>query len=214
MPNLNFLKNKILNINKENYGFILMIFSILLLFLFLYFNPHLLNFNSDTLIPINESIILNTSIELYLNYYNQSLDSIDNIFIEIKDNIYNVHFDISDSEPVLFYFTLDGEFLLDVYDLDELIYLLKPLEEDKINKSDKPIVDFYIMSICPYSNRAEGTLFPVYHLLGDKVAWNFHYIIKKENESFNTFYGFYDTSQTIREICVLKNMVLIIMFLL
>lgn len=205
MFNFNEIRNKTLYNHKRDYGFFLMIFSILFLFLFLYIKPDLLSFNSNIYTIVNESVILNTSLELYSRYFNQNLDSINNISVKLEDNLYNVNLNITDSNPINFYFTLDGKYFLDVYDINELILLLNPIDKININQSDKPVVDLYVMSLCPYSNRAEETIFPVYYLLKDKVTWNFNYIIKEENNSFNSLYGPNDISQTIREICVLKK---------
>jgi len=45
--------------------------------------------------------------------------------------------------------------------------------------ADKPELDFYVMSFCPYGNQIETTLRPVFDLLGDKVTLKPRYIFEK-----------------------------------
>jgi glutaredoxin len=72
-------------------------------------------------------------------------------------------------------------------------------------KSDKPKVELYVMSFCPYGNKAEETMYPVYKLLKDKVEWNVHYIVSVSGTSVNSLHGQPETDQNIREVCVKEN---------
>ena len=46
-------------------------------------------------------------------------------------------------------------------------------------KANKPQLDFYVMSFCPYGNQMETTLRPIFDLLGDKVEIKPRYIFEK-----------------------------------
>lgn len=46
-------------------------------------------------------------------------------------------------------------------------------------KTDKPQLDFYVMSFCPYGNQMETTLRPIFDLLGNKVDLRPRYIFEK-----------------------------------
>lgn len=46
-------------------------------------------------------------------------------------------------------------------------------------KTDKPQLDFYVMSFCPYGNQMETTLQPVFDLLGNKAELRPRYIFDK-----------------------------------
>jgi len=46
-------------------------------------------------------------------------------------------------------------------------------------KTDKPQLDFYVMSFCPYGNQIETTIRPIFDLLGDKVELRPRYIFDK-----------------------------------
>lgn len=78
--------------------------------------------------------------------------------------------------------------------------------EKNIPKADKPTVDLYVMSFCPYGNKAEDTIKPVYELLKNKVDFNFHYIVSLDDKGkVNSLHGQPEVDQNEREICVLKN---------
>ncbi|MDD2483164.1 MAG: hypothetical protein PHE32_01480 [Candidatus Shapirobacteria bacterium] len=46
-------------------------------------------------------------------------------------------------------------------------------------KANKPQLDFYVMSFCPYGNQMETTLRPIFDLLGNKVEIKPRYIFEK-----------------------------------
>lgn len=74
-----------------------------------------------------------------------------------------------------------------------------------IEKSDKPAVDLYVMSFCPYGNKAEDTMKSVYDLLKNKVDFNFHYIVDVNGNDIQSLHGAKEVAQNEREACVLKN---------
>lgn len=76
---------------------------------------------------------------------------------------------------------------------------------EEITKSDKPTVDLYVMSFCPFGNKAEDTLKPVYNLLKNKVSFNFHYIVSTSGAEIQSLHGPKEVAQDEREMCVLKN---------
>jgi hypothetical protein len=72
-------------------------------------------------------------------------------------------------------------------------------------KSDKPAVDLYVMSFCPYGNKAEDTMKSVYVLLKNKVDFNFHYIVSVEGDKITSLHGQPEVDQDEREACVLRD---------
>lgn len=54
-------------------------------------------------------------------------------------------------------------------------------------KTNKPELDFYVMSFCPYGNMIEDTLRPVFDLLGDKVTLRPRYIFEKVEGSLSSY---------------------------
>jgi len=74
-----------------------------------------------------------------------------------------------------------------------------------ITKSDKPTVDLYVMSFCPYGNKAEDTLYPVYSLLKDKVDWSIHYIVSANGDAISSLHGQPEVDEDKREVCVKRD---------
>ncbi|HPT66291.1 MAG TPA: hypothetical protein PK257_03220 [Candidatus Woesebacteria bacterium] len=54
-------------------------------------------------------------------------------------------------------------------------------------KSNKPVLDFYVMSFCPYGNQMETILRPVFDLLGNKVELRPRYIFDKIEGNLATY---------------------------
>lgn len=113
------------------------------------------------------------------------------------------------------YLTLDGKkfipdgtnAMMDIEETKKQIEESKKKEaeaEKEIPKSDKPKVDLFVMSFCPYGNKAEDTMQPVYELLKNKVDFNFHYIVSSEGDKINSLHGEPEVAQNEREACVLK----------
>ncbi len=78
-------------------------------------------------------------------------------------------------------------------------------EQKEIPKTDKPTVDLYIMSFCPFGNKAEDTLKPAYDLLKNKVNFNFKYIVTANGNDIQSLHGVKEVMQNEREACVMKN---------
>jgi hypothetical protein len=53
------------------------------------------------------------------------------------------------------------------------------IKEFKPEKTEKPVLDFYVMSFCPFGNQIEDLLRPVFDLMGDKVELQPRYIFDK-----------------------------------
>ncbi|MBN2458349.1 hypothetical protein JXB31_04430 [Candidatus Woesearchaeota archaeon] len=78
-------------------------------------------------------------------------------------------------------------------------------ELESIPKSEKPKVELYVMSFCPYGNMAENTMLPVYELLKDKVEWDIHYIVAVQDDTVRSLHGQPEVDQNIREVCVKRD---------
>ncbi|MBD3163907.1 hypothetical protein GF323_01795 [Candidatus Woesearchaeota archaeon] len=128
--------------------------------------------------------------------------------VEEEADLYKIKLDVAGREFDS-YVTKDGSLLFpSVVDLNEEI---QPPEDaaqaqpTEVMKSEKPEADLYVMSFCPFGNKAEDTMYPVYELLKDKVDWNIHYIVSANGDNIKSLHGQPETDQNIREVCVLKN---------
>lgn len=72
-----------------------------------------------------------------------------------------------------------------------------------IPKSDKPAIDLFVMSQCPYGTIAEKAIDPVLDLLGDKVEFNLYFIADQMGEDgFRSLHGQPEVDENIRQLCV------------
>lgn len=121
-------------------------------------------------------------------------------------NIYGVSVKYQGQEiPV--YVTKDGKYFIQGISpmTGQAVQQEQQTQTAKIPKSDKPLVDLYVMSFCPYGNRAENTMLPVYNLLKDKVDWNIHFIVSISGSTVSSLHGQAEVTEDEREACVLAN---------
>ncbi len=78
-------------------------------------------------------------------------------------------------------------------------------ETVEVPKSDKPEVDLYVMSYCPYGNIAEEAMKPVVDLLGDKFDINIHYIVSISGDTISSLHGTEEANQDMREACIQRD---------
>lgn len=77
---------------------------------------------------------------------------------------------------------------------------------------NKPQIDFFVMSFCPYGNQAEELIEPVYQILEGKADFNPHYVIYSnygdgsgcidEEMKYCSMHGLQELNQGVRELCV------------
>lgn len=147
-----------------------------------------------------------------------------------ENGFYTVALDISQDEKavdkVKVYVTKDGRTLSlgPVFDLNK-----SPDESKKdkpeagssqaqnIPKKDKPVVELFVMSGCPFGVQAEQAFSPVMKLLGDKVDFQPRYIIyagyggggpnyciDKQNK-YCSMHGAEEARENVRQICIWKE---------
>jgi protein-disulfide isomerase len=74
-------------------------------------------------------------------------------------------------------------------------------------KTDKPSVELYVMSFCPYGVQAETAMAPVVDLLKDKADIRIRFIasIGSTIDSVQSLHGAVEGKEDIRQLCVMKN---------
>lgn len=93
--------------------------------------------------------------------------------IEDEGSLYKVTLSI-DGQPVPVYITKDGKYLVSSpIPLGSQVAGPTQQQPDQppadVPKSDKPKVELFIMTHCPYGTQAEKGMLPVFELLGDKI---------------------------------------------
>jgi protein-disulfide isomerase len=83
---------------------------------------------------------------------------------------------------------------------------------------NKPQIDFFVMSYCPYGNQAEEAIKPLFQLLEVKADFNPHYVIYSnyrgggpnycldDENKYCSMHGVQEMNQGIRELCVDKHL--------
>lgn len=88
-------------------------------------------------------------------------------------------------------------------------------------KSDKPTVQLYTMSFCPYGNQAEDVVKPVYDLLSSKINFEPHFVIysnyakqsgadwsaycSDSSQKYCSMHGAGEVHEDVRELCVFNE---------
>lgn len=123
--------------------------------------------------------------------------------------VYKVQLKIEDQEYSS-YITKDGKILF------AQGYELATEDTSEITKTDKPVVQLFVMSFCPYGNQAEEAMKPVVELLKDKADIQLHYVIYEnyqgggskycldKDNKYCSMHGIQELNQDVRELCVQK----------
>jgi len=129
--------------------------------------------------------------------------------VVLEGDLYKISVEAGGQEQPV-YVTRDGKnFIQSMISFEDIENQKKAEEEankqQEITKSDKPIVDLYVMSFCPFGNKAEDTIKPVYELLKNKATFNFRYIVSSSGDTIQSLHGQPEVVQNEREACVMKN---------
>jgi protein-disulfide isomerase len=89
----------------------------------------------------------------------------------------------SNGQEVPVYITKDGKYFVQIISPitssvveEESSSETQETETQEIPKSDKPVVELFIMSHCPYGTQAEKGMLPVVELLGDKIDFDLKFV--------------------------------------
>jgi len=109
-------------------------------------------------------------------------------------------------QEVPVYVTKDGKYLINspipitgntIEDASSSASADSSASAKEVPKSDKPVVDLYVFSYCPYGTQMEKAMVPAYNLLKGKADINIVYI--------GAMHGDYERIESLRQICVEKN---------
>lgn len=112
-------------------------------------------------------------------------------------------------ETMPFYITKDGENIFSL--LFSKSQEETPISEEKVEdipKSDKPVVDLYVMSFCPYGVRAENNIFSIVDLFKDKIDFNIRFIASINGDSVEevqSLHGLYEAKEDLRQLVILNE---------
>ena len=154
------------------------------------FTGMMVNDNSETL--SSQEIGQNTL--SFVNNYLLEEVSATLVSVEEESGLYKVNTMISGQE-VPIYSTMDGKYIIlpqgfiDVEEYEAAIEAAlnqpEPAEGGEIPKTEKPVVNLFVMSYCPYGLQMQKAMIPVMEILGEKVDFNInfvHYLMHGEKE--------------------------------
>jgi hypothetical protein len=81
-------------------------------------------------------------------------------------------------------------------------------QQKTIPKTDKPVVELFVMAFCPYGVQAEKAMQPVVDLLGKKADIKVRYIVSLSGSDMSTvssLHGVIEGKEDARQLCVAKN---------
>lgn len=105
------------------------------------------------------------------------------------------------SQKIDSYMTKDGKlFFPSVYKMTASAAASNPSEtaSAKVTKSDKPVVELFVMSYCPYGTQIEKGIIPAVQALGDKIDFKLKFV------SY-TMHGDKENQENLREYCIDKE---------
>jgi len=127
--------------------------------------------------------------------------------------LYKVGIEYNNNE-LFVYLTKDGKYLIlpnGIVTIAELEATKTPTttqpQEDTIAKTDKPSVELYVMSFCPYGVRAENNILPLIELFGDKVDFKVKFIANVNGNTIDdvqSLHGINEAKEDARQLVIMK----------
>lgn len=115
-----------------------------------------------------------------------------------EGGLYKVTIDVQGQE-IPTYITKDGKkFFPQAMDMEVKQETAKAPEQKEIPKSDKPTVDLFVMSYCPYGLQMERGMVPVVQALGKKIDFKLKFV------SY-TLHGKKEIDENTRQYCIQKT---------
>jgi len=120
--------------------------------------------------------------DLALDFFNNKLSENPGTLESIEEvsGIYKIEISVENQGTFPLYFTKNGEWISQGGELISIIEIAQPSQQNSqiqdIPKSDKPVVELFVMSFCPYGMEAQKIFYPVMDLLGDKVDFRVRFV--------------------------------------
>lgn len=98
------------------------------------------------------------------------------------------------------YVTKDGKYYVQgVAELSSSASDNTNTDTSSIPKADKPHVELFVMSYCPYGTQAEKGILPVLNLLGDKIDFDLRFVYYAMHPSYG------EVEENLRQYCIQKE---------
>ena len=141
--------------------------------------------------------------EKTLDFINNKLlagsEEIASVISITEDNgVYVLDLEVND-QPFRSYATTNGRLLFpDAIDMVDIHFNLQQPIEKEVEKTEKPEVELFIMSHCPYGTQAEKGIIPVIELLGDKADIEIKFV-------YYAMHGEVEVKEQLLQYCINKE---------
>jgi len=155
---------------------------------------------------------------------NKVLDKVNRYFIPDKSavlsgeaveesGLYKVTLNIRNN-PESFYLTKDGASLIfpngiiDIAKFEAEAGQQQQTKEAEVPKTQKPTVELFVMSLCPYGVKAEKEILPVIKNFGDKIDFKIKFIVNVGGDSINqvsSLHGADEVKEDLRQAAIMQN---------
>ncbi len=147
-----------------------------------------------------------------LNFYTQmGVDNLTLSSVKEVSGLYEVNL-IYKGEEIPLYITKDGKNAIEsVTPIGPTVTEVTSTGEVKgetITKSEKPVVELYVMSFCPYGVRAENNIFSLIDLFGDKIDFKIRFIVNVNGdtiEEVDSLHGIEEAKEDARQLIILND---------
>jgi hypothetical protein len=137
--------------------------------------------DSPTAAVVSADVVGENTVDFINNFMTNSNVQLKNVTEE--SNMYVVNFEV-EGQTYPSYVSMDGKLLfLQVIDMEKIIEDAENSENNPDNsppqpvpKSEKPDVEVFVMSHCPYGTQIEKGILPVAELLGDKIDFSVKFV--------------------------------------
>ncbi len=134
----------------------------------------------------------------YLEEQGANMDDITVTGVSSESGLYEIYFNYKNEPyPIPYYMTKDGKFVGMMDTITESTETPAETQQTEVPKSNKPIVELFVMSYCPYGTQAEKGIIPAVKLLGDKIDFKIRYV-------YYAMHGEKEVTENLREYCIQK----------
>jgi len=130
-----------------------------------------------------------------------------------ESGLYKVTLSIRNN-PEPFYLTKDGAFLIspngivNIAKFEAEISKQQQTKEEGIPKTQRPAVELFVMSLCPYGVKAEKEILPVIKDFGDKIDFKIKFIVEVRGESIDqvgSLHGTDEVKENLRQAAIMRQ---------
>ncbi|MFH0829814.1 MAG: thioredoxin domain-containing protein, partial [Candidatus Aenigmatarchaeota archaeon] len=123
-----------------------------------------------------------------------------------SNGLYTMNFTV-DGQKYMAYISPDGKMLFpSVIDISEPVTAPTQSASTGFNptKTDKPTIQMFVMSFCPYGKQAEQGVGPAITALGSNVNFEPHFIVTMSGDTINSLHGANEAAEDERQAVIWK----------